>query len=653
MLETIQDLFSKKIKTENKITLFDYQESALSQVEQHLKFSNEAVLAACPSSGKTIMAIEYIKRSSSKKTLVLTHGQNVLKTMWDENLKKYLTESELSKVTYGLPQSLHRQEVSNFDLIIVDEAHEFAHADMVQKILGKNPKAKKLYLTGTPSKFIANGVPTIIIPAIDLIEKKYISDLYVGLFSTTANIKEEDRNSLDDISEKSYKKLEKSVNSDMDTLLHAMLKRLEAPDLTKNKPTVSRYAEYTNLDKWNSVFGSLDKTLIACASIKQADKVVAYLNSKNVSCISSNSETDPDTENISRFENETEIKVLVVVDRAILGYNMPGLVNVVDMTCSHNINRIYQLYARVMRKNAETPQKYFFKLAVKDEHHVTKFYMQASLCLMFHYFISKYNGKNLNGMYIPVMKVKTEKNDNAITAKTNNSKTRPASYKISDELFEVVNSAEILNNVLNNIDNPFNEYAFVQIGEIKRDLFGETVRNSDGNKEMLLQLAKSGATRPSLKTNLGQALTWYTLECSNSYDQDFTEQIKKIAPSWFINTANIKKEELLELAKSGAIKPSYKTKLGNALSQYISKSNSSYDQEFAEQIKKIAPSWFINTANLKKEELLELAKSGATKPSQKTKLGQALKTYILKSSSSYDQEFVEQIKKIAPSWFKS
>lgn len=31
MLETIQALFSKKIKTENKITLFDYQESALSQ----------------------------------------------------------------------------------------------------------------------------------------------------------------------------------------------------------------------------------------------------------------------------------------------------------------------------------------------------------------------------------------------------------------------------------------------------------------------------------------------------------------------------------------------------------------------------------------------------------------------------------------------
>ena len=62
------------------IQLRPYQVEALDAVTKGFKKSNNVVLASCPSSGKTVMAIDFIK-NSNKKFLVLTHGQNVLKDM--------------------------------------------------------------------------------------------------------------------------------------------------------------------------------------------------------------------------------------------------------------------------------------------------------------------------------------------------------------------------------------------------------------------------------------------------------------------------------------------------------------------------------------------------------------------------------------------
>lgn len=468
-----------------KLILRDYQEKVLQDLATEFTKGKDCVIAASPSSGKTTMAIEFIKRNPNKKFLVITHGQNVLKDMWEEEFEKYLTHKEMSYITYGLPQSLKSKDIPKVDFIIIDEAHEFTFAKMVQDILEKNKSAYKIYLTGTPSKFIEKKYPVIVVAAMDLIEKGFISDLYVGLFSTVAKIKDDDRNIDNDLTGQASKKLEKTVESDMQSLLIEMIKRLKSTGLTKAGPY---RALMTNKFK---AFGQMDKTMIACASVKQADKVHSYLQENGVESVLSHSENDPDSLFIigrDGFLKNPKIKVLVVVDRGILGFNMPELVNVVDMTGSHNINRIYQLYARVMRKNNNKPNKFFFKLATKEEMHVTKFYMEAALCLMFQYFISRYNGKNLNELEVPVKIRKRVKKEDKDQKKKN---LKPRQIDVPEDLFEIVSAAKILKDLYNNASNNFNEYAMIKFKEIRSDVFGDTVQiNWEDLSEVLAYMKK-------------------------------------------------------------------------------------------------------------------------------------------------------------------
>lgn len=449
------------------IKLRDYQEEALKKVQFILSTKKDVVLAASPSSGKTVMALEFIKRNSGT-FLILTHGQTILKEMWEEEIDLLVPE-EKHRITYGLPQALKNKDIPIVDYVIVDEAHEFTFAKMVQDILKKNSKAKKLYLTGTPAKFIAERYDVVIIPAIELIDKGHISDLYVGLFSTSANIRQDEFNDSEDVAEDAHKKLEKTVNADLDSLLKSMVSRLKSSDLTKDKPYLAK------VSTWLPVLGELNKTMIACASIKQAEKVLKYFIKNGINAVSSNSENDPDSDKIKEFQKNQDIKVLVVVDRAILGFNMPELVNVVDMTCSHNINRIYQLYARVMRLNDKYPKKYFFKLTVDDEKQVSKFYMEAALCLMYEYFISKYNGYNLNTLEIPV-KIDTKGKVVESTEEEQDKKKKkpkPRILSVDDDLFETVSAAKLMTNLFNKAGQDLNEYAMVSFKDIKREVWGD------------------------------------------------------------------------------------------------------------------------------------------------------------------------------------
>jgi hypothetical protein len=174
------------------------------------------------------------------------------------------------------------------------------------------------------------------------------------------------------------------------------------------------------------------------------------------------------------------------------------------------------------------------------------------------------------------------------------------------------------------------------------------------NKKELLELAKTGAEKPKHGSRLRMSMDGYIRAKSTCLDPEFTKQIKKLAPHWFIDTAAENKKELLKLAKSGAERPNQrKHPLGSSLSNYVSQSSDCFDPEFTKQIKKAAPSWFIDTAAENKKELLKLAKTGAERPNQrKHPLGSSLSSYIRQTHDCFDPEFVKQIKKAAPSWFK-
>lgn len=465
-----------KYKEVNMTTLREYQVDAINAIKNAFKSSKEFVLASCPSSGKTIIALEHVRNNPEHNFLILPHGTNVIKEQW---LK--LT-ANISNATVELPQSLHNTQLARYHTLIIDEAHEYTDAKMISKIIAATKPKHILYLTGTPAKFIAKGTPMFVVPAEDLVPT-YISDLYFGLFSTSANINVDDYNSELDVLRKKEGEFARTAEADLNSLMSAMLLRLKETNFIKASPLLAKATNF-------SMFGELGKTMIACNNEKQLKVIQKVLKANNVKVVASISADDYESAVINGFETDDN-NVLLVLRRGILGYNMTSLVNVVDMTGSHNINRIYQLYARVMRKSEQHPLKYFFKLTSAPDMQVTHFYMNAAIHLMRRDFISKYNGKNLNEMEVKAHKARTKKGP-----KSEKQRTSYAAKTIAvDPFFHgVVTANALLEDIWNNQSEIFNEYATMRIGKLKEVEFGinEARQIVNITEENLLYMIKHG-----------------------------------------------------------------------------------------------------------------------------------------------------------------
>ncbi len=120
-----------------------------------------------------------------------------------------------------------------------------------------------------------------------------------------------------------------------------------------------------------------------------------------------------------------------------------------------------------------------------------------------------------------------------------------------------------------------------------------------------------------------------------------------------IRSSDKAKAQLIKLAKDGCRKPKSTHPLYGKLTEYINEGRSSFDPAFTKEIKRLAPSWFENKADLKKAELLTMAKAGMKRPNQrKHPLGYTLDSYTKESSNSFDAEFLAKLMKLAPSWFR-
>jgi superfamily II DNA or RNA helicase len=449
--------------------LRDYQISVLSKMQSTLSTKDEVVVASAPNSGKTFIATEFMRSNPASTFLVLTHGTLVLKKQWEDALDEagleFSDKLGEARIAYGVPQGLYRKPGQNIDYLIVDEAHEFTFAGMIKEIKNKFKPKKIIYLTGTPSKFIAKKYEVIIVPALDLIKQGFSSDLYIGMVSTNIALKDSDRNSDGDIKGSSNGKLERTVKDDLDELLQSIHRRLQETGAFKGNPSLRKIAQ------WAPTLGKLHKTMIACQSIKQATLVQEYFEKNGVNSILSHSKLDLDSENIQKFKEDPDVKVLVVVDRGILGFNMENLVNVVDLTLSRNIDRIYQLYARVMRTSKDHEKKYFFKFATEQNMLLDKFYMNAAIAMLSEEFISKFNGKNLKQLDIPVAIRPSNKKKN--TGSSSSTPNKSGFAVIERDFYETVSAGAVLIDIYNKIGQSTNEYAYVTFGKILESSFGE------------------------------------------------------------------------------------------------------------------------------------------------------------------------------------
>ena len=436
------------------------------------------VLAACPSAGKTIMSIafidKFIKENPASRVLVLTHGTTVLRSQYAEEVGKLKPEftwsniegkkdleNNTSQVFIALPQTLKRAILPQFDLIVIDEAHHFYFADMVQRIIKKAKHKYQLLLTGTPSPFIRKSYPIIPVTVNQLLDYDMVEDIIVELASSTYNFNQKDYNNLfelkDDVTIN-----ETETISTLDLLLKSVTKRLKS--VFKNDSV--KYANVGHITGWKLALMSLSKTMIACKSQHQAKQVARYFQSKGIGVALSISDTDIDSEEMGRFKTDKDCLILIVVARGILGFNFPEMENVIDMTASQNIDRIFQLMARVLRKHPNGKKKLFFKIASHYLEEYFEFIMTCVLCLTDENYYTKFNGKNFLDLEIPVVRLKKEKKTSDSGSGTG-SEANKNKREIKSIDYMGIPSIRFFKDILHNNHDILSGYAFVNIRDIR------------------------------------------------------------------------------------------------------------------------------------------------------------------------------------------
>ncbi len=339
---------------------YSYQKPLIKDCLKSLYAGKKTLLAACPGAGKTVMAIQiakkYLDANPKSKVLILTHGQIVLRAQWLNQLAKYFPletfteidpsyEKEIShRIFVAIPQSYRQlsKYIQHIDLLIVDEAHHYYGADLVNKIKGYFKPKSELLLTGTPSKYIGKDWNIFGITLQELIEYNAITDPEIQLIESSYDL------CIDDYNEALEVKQSKAINgnetlSTFNKVLNSLISRLK----TKN-------------------IRDLQKTMMVCANQAQAKVIYSQLVKLKINPLLSISDTTTGEHETALFISDPSYPVLIVVGRGVLGFDFPGLVNVVDFTESLNVNKLFQLLCRVVRKGeAENTKKYFIKLTSK------------------------------------------------------------------------------------------------------------------------------------------------------------------------------------------------------------------------------------------------------------------------------------------------
>lgn len=353
---------------------FDYQTYLITQIIAEFKANHtDVVLAAACGGGKTFMSIaiceELIREYPTLRILVLTHGQTVLRTNFVDEIKAqkpvftYVAvgkNSDLNikaQVYVGLPQTIHRYQEHKFDVIIVDEAHQFyfARDGMVSRIIGNSKPRFTLFLTGSPSKFIKEKYILYSISLLELYEKGRVCSPIIELAKTSYDFTFSDYNADDEL-KTAVQFSSAATTATLDDLLRQVERVITS--VTRIKPEIRNAITVV----WKWALGSLGKTMFVCRSQAQASQVRYYFDRAGLDVALSTSDFDADSKEIDRFKLDPECKVLVVVNRGTLGFNMPELMNIIDMSGSLNADVLFQMFARLVRNHPNNKGKLFLKV---------------------------------------------------------------------------------------------------------------------------------------------------------------------------------------------------------------------------------------------------------------------------------------------------
>ena len=446
------------------LKVLKYQSEVLQKIEKSMQNQEVTVLAACPSAGKTIMSIysieDFLSQNPGARVLVLTHGTTVLRTQFCEVLdetnpgftynlvEKFTDFAHKSQVNVCLPQTICGKNLPHIDLLVVDEAHQFYFADMVQDIIKMIKPSRQLLLTGTPSPFIARNLPIIAIPLLTIYDEGMVADVRVEIATSSYNFD-----------------IIKDYNSDKELKGEIDIKDSETKKTLDELlgKIISKLGD-NKVRTWTQTLTQLKKTMFACKSQAQAMQIKRYFDAISIKSALSISDIDLDSTEIQRFKSENDCLVLIVVGRGILGFNYTRLVNIVDMSTSQNIDRIYQLFCRVVRKHPENLKKLFFKIAPNGKEDYYKYIMTGVLALSSEEFFLKFNGKNFDELRIPVKE--NRKKYDYKTATNNKKCSKVRTYEPID--LSNLPVFAFFKDVYEN-DNTLNTYTLAEIKDVRAE----------------------------------------------------------------------------------------------------------------------------------------------------------------------------------------
>lgn len=343
---------------------YSYQSKAADAILNQMMSGKyvSSVLAACPGAGKTtisqMIVNRYIAMLSGSKVVVLTEGQNTLKNQYTQELDQAHIKIDFSygdfesnaQVRIGLPQSISKLDWTSIDLLVIDEAHNFYFADMVQDIIRKLQPKHTLLMTGSPTKFNLHNQNNrtqygMYYIAADELQK-------MGVFSAASTDVVKVSNKKDPIS---------CIRSALQT--------------AKNQGD------------------DTSKIMVACPSIAYANSIASYMTEQGRKVALSTSQNDQEDLQIAAFKSG-QADVLVVVGKGILGFNDSNITLLIDLKSSDNLDSSYQLFARILRKHPRGVSKNYYRIADTDKNHQVLI-LHKMLGLMKKDVFMGFNGKNM------------------------------------------------------------------------------------------------------------------------------------------------------------------------------------------------------------------------------------------------------------------
>jgi len=374
-MKTYLDLIKEK-----RLINYSHQEQFLTNSDFY-KPAKPIVLAFGTGGGKTFTTIMKLDlwysnpENKGTKTVIFPHATNVLRANFAKSIAKYgnvpfsycvIENSDQIEDVFNsdceviiiLPQTLRNylNKVSKINWLIVDEAHEWYNAPVYQTILNSLRPDYQMLLTGTPSRF--NNRPEefyyhhISVDMLRQVSKLGNAQVHIVASNYT---QESSQDIVGDGSVHSRVIKASKTESSLYRVCKAMLNTLDKSQIIKGHNVV------------DTLFNNIDKTIIFCRTQAQAKRFYTILHKElDGKVLKSLSEDGGDSSEFKTFEENNDIKVLVLVRKGRLGFDMSNLYNIVDFTLTQSVDVISQMFGRILRPDGKSTVKRYYKVSPRN-----------------------------------------------------------------------------------------------------------------------------------------------------------------------------------------------------------------------------------------------------------------------------------------------